>query len=257
MAHLSEHRKKGFTLVELLVVLGIIAILIAMLIPSLSAARAQANRAKCLNNIRQIGIGIQVYAHDYGELPPPTILSRFLPLKVFAPAFYAERRSGLLALQPSSGFERFYLSCPQGWASGGDPSWYQVKGMNATGAAYMDYAYWAGRYQPTEEYDVRAASFTYRRGEKTTKILVTDIVVDQGADGLVVGTVGNGNHASNHSGPFVKVQMTDGRGKRLSTYNSMRSAGASVLFSDYHADWYAANRLTLQDCGLCYPPPPW
>jgi prepilin-type N-terminal cleavage/methylation domain-containing protein len=54
---------RGFTLVELLVVIGIIALLIGILIPTLGKARAAANRAACLSNIRQLGIGIVAYCN--------------------------------------------------------------------------------------------------------------------------------------------------------------------------------------------------
>ncbi len=247
---------RAFTLVELLVVIAIIAILIAIMLPSLSTARSQAYRTQCLNNIRQIGVGLAVYVHDFGELPTATLLPQYKPARVYAPTYYAERRSGLLALKPSSGFHRMYLSCPQGWNSRGDVGWYEGPGVTHSGSAYMDYAYWGGRYAPGNEYDVRAASFTYRRQEKGTKILVTDIVAELGPEnGQTAATIGEGNHASNHDGPMQRVQMTNGRHKRLSQYSVMRSSGSSVLFSDYHAEWFNVQRLTQQVSGLCYPPP--
>ena len=62
----------GFTLVELLVVITIIAILVALLLPVLSSAKARAYRAKCVGNLRQIGIGLQVYVGNQGAYPLAT-----------------------------------------------------------------------------------------------------------------------------------------------------------------------------------------
>ncbi len=56
---------RPFTLIELLVVVAIIAILAALLLPSLAYARAVANRATCVNNLRQIGIEAMLYADDW------------------------------------------------------------------------------------------------------------------------------------------------------------------------------------------------
>ncbi len=63
-------RKHGFTLVELLVVIGIISILIAMLLPALNKAREAAKSVSCLSNMRQVMLGLAMYAHDNrGWLP--------------------------------------------------------------------------------------------------------------------------------------------------------------------------------------------
>jgi len=73
MLSLRSSASRGFTLVELLVVIGIIAVLIAILLPSLSVAMESARRVSCLSNLKQCGEGITMYTNDNGgnfPLPP-------------------------------------------------------------------------------------------------------------------------------------------------------------------------------------------
>lgn len=65
-------KKAGFTLIELLTVTAIIGILAGMLLPALSRARESARRASCTNNLRQIGMALNMYASDFDDFYPPT-----------------------------------------------------------------------------------------------------------------------------------------------------------------------------------------
>ena len=72
-------RCRGFTLVELLVVIGIIAVLIGLLLPALGAAREAANATKCLANLRSAAQALHIYvSENNGWLPGPNTSGRHL-----------------------------------------------------------------------------------------------------------------------------------------------------------------------------------
>ena len=73
---MSSHHGRGFTLVELLVVISIIALLLSILMPSLGKAKGYAKRIVCSSNIRQSLIGIHMYCEDYSKMPPGTFSYR-------------------------------------------------------------------------------------------------------------------------------------------------------------------------------------
>jgi prepilin-type N-terminal cleavage/methylation domain-containing protein len=70
----TAHRTAGFTLVELLVVLGIIAILYSVLLPSIARARQSANSVVCQSNLRQIGLSMLAYADGHDGWLFPTLM---------------------------------------------------------------------------------------------------------------------------------------------------------------------------------------
>lgn len=100
----STHRRRGFSLTELLVVIAVIGILAAMLLPAIQAAREAGRRTLCMSNIRQLGVGLMTYESTY-RIFPGAGLGVYLPNRELGPASAVTnalegRWSGFVALLP-------------------------------------------------------------------------------------------------------------------------------------------------------------
>jgi prepilin-type N-terminal cleavage/methylation domain-containing protein/prepilin-type processing-associated H-X9-DG protein len=84
---------RGFTLIELLVVIAIIGILAGILLPVLSRARESARKTQCASNVKQVGMGLIMYANENNESFPSTTASAMQSLSLLYPDYVSDSRT--------------------------------------------------------------------------------------------------------------------------------------------------------------------
>ena len=271
----------GFTLIELLVVIAIIAILAGLLLPALASAKEKARRAKCMSNLKQIGLSISMYAGENNDAVPDC----GLPAVSTYPYLSGNAGSELCDLNcnaaddiTNAGCTVAVMYCP-GYAAtqGASISWWRYESMkgvtsspnppNIANTKYCVVGYWMllMRNDPSSPPGVGSGTpYINDPSFLITKLSSPLTVVSNGVSTKisfsratmaadVVLSVANGTQADHFSGIAADLSNVGWDiVPPFSTYNSSHlnsslssaAAGANTLFQDNHVEWKNLNTLT-------------
>jgi prepilin-type N-terminal cleavage/methylation domain-containing protein/prepilin-type processing-associated H-X9-DG protein len=255
----SKHtggRRKGFTLVELLVVIGIIALLISILLPSLAKAREQAKRTACASNVRQFCAALIMAANenkgrlmDVGnsdgrltnEVNPPNPTS-----KLELQSMHEAARDRLVERY---GMTREVFFCPSNPEQNTDINWRRTSEGNITVAGYMMIGGRTGLAQTKDRVDPNYKGFEEVSGEKVVvpgklgqkafyEVLVTDMTRSYRDNfGAPDDKEARSNHILANASDKGTGIMPQGKG------------GANVGYIDGHVEWHPQNEMGQRQPG--------
>lgn len=244
---LKRRTVPAFTLVELLVVIGIISLLVALLLPALNRAREHANRLKCAANLRSIGQAMTLYVQRYARYPAAIFDGPGMPEAGVWPA----------RLRPLAGGSRDVFHCP---SRGERFRWSETSPAPVFGATgyLVDFG-----YEPGEPLVYRGAPFSYAYNgngasgdyalslQRGLGIWPRHRLIDHNYSGEMP--------ASRVRRPAEMIAIADSDGNAVMDYamvprlssmippGRVHAGGANVLFCDGHVTHYRQEDLLISE----------
>ncbi|MCD8533498.1 MAG: DUF1559 domain-containing protein [Verrucomicrobia bacterium] len=227
---------RGFTLIELLVVIAIIAILASMLVPALAKAKGKAKKAYCLNNLKQTGLAMMMYAEDYkGLIPRGNGVLWFLAYMPYMPegVKFRTTNGGSLGEQRIDFRRSRIFRCPA------YPSPDQI-------VCYVDSS-WSFRNQRDRiGFEVNDPTPLNKFHRPTATIYIADN--ENGSWRPIVKGLNDPElrrHDVWHPGHLSSSKSTDpSTGRRVAA--NRHGGGPNNLYYDGHAAWLKAEKMTVQ-----------